>query len=348
MTLPPPCTIVIPARNATPWLQRSLGSIMASLPFGWEVILVNDASTDHTADLAQTLGATVISHTHSTGPAQARNTGVSHSRGDIIIFLDADVEATASTLTGLRDALVKNSQLHAVFGSYDSRPAVQTTVSLFRNLLHHYIHKKHQGPVPTFWSGCGAIRRTVFEEIGGFYPQSIACMEDIDLGYRLTDAGFHIELHPHIQCKHLKRWTLLNTLKTDIFKRATPWTIMLLQRRRAETSLNLQKTETLSALYVALFLGCAAAGLALPGLLPSIIFLTLSATFLSIFLYIQFDFYQFLAQRRGLSFSMAAFPLHLTYYASAITGAILGFFLWITGIAELISRRNRTRQQGSS
>ncbi len=339
MTLTPPCTIVIPARNAAPWLQRSLGSIMASLPFGWEVILVDDASTDNTATFAQTLGATVISHPHPTGPAQARNTGVSHSRSDIIIFLDADVEATSSTLIGLWDALAENPRLHAVFGSYDSRPAVHTTASLFRNLLHHYIHQKNQGPVATFWSGCGAIRRSAFEAAGGFRSQNITRMEDIDLGYRLTDAGYSIELHPYIQCKHLKRWTLLSILKTDIFKRATPWTIMQLQRNRPETNLNLSKNEALSALYIILFAAFAIAGLALPGLLPSILFLSLSSISLSIFLYTQFDFYQFLAQRRGLTFSLKAFPLHILYYTCAITGAIIGSTLWISGFASLIANR---------
>ncbi len=102
----------------------------------------------------------------------------------------------------------------------------------------------------TFWSGCGAIRRTVFQAAGGFdavrYPRP--CIEDIELGYRLRAAGHRILLNKHIQVKHLKRWTLRGMVKTDVFDRGVPWTQLILERRRLPNDLNLQFTQRLSAM----------------------------------------------------------------------------------------------------
>ena len=48
-------------------------------------------------------------------------------------------------------------------------------------------------------------------------------MEDIDLGYRLTTAGYRIRVDPSLQGKHLKRWNFPSLLKADLFYRAIPW-----------------------------------------------------------------------------------------------------------------------------
>jgi hypothetical protein len=58
--------------------------------------------------------------------------------------------------------------LAAVFGSYDRRPRAPGLVSQYRNLLHHYTHQIGNPEAGTFWSGCGAIRRSVFVGVGGF------------------------------------------------------------------------------------------------------------------------------------------------------------------------------------
>src|SRR5207244_833451 len=74
----------------------------------------------------------------------------------------------------------------------------------------------------TFWAGCGAIRRSVFEEIGGFQAERFRrpSIEDIDLGYRLCGAGHRIRLDPGLQGTHLKRWTLGSIVRPDVACRA--------------------------------------------------------------------------------------------------------------------------------
>ena len=56
----------------------------------------------------------------------------------------------------------------ALFGSYDDEPAETNLLSQYKNLLHHYVHQTSQEDAFSFWTGCGAIRRDIFMEMGGF------------------------------------------------------------------------------------------------------------------------------------------------------------------------------------
>jgi glycosyltransferase involved in cell wall biosynthesis len=82
-------SVVIPAYNAAHFLPRSLGSVFAQTLQPLEVIVVDDGSTDSTAQVAEQLGAKVIRRPNG-GLAAARNTGIQHASGDWIALLDAD------------------------------------------------------------------------------------------------------------------------------------------------------------------------------------------------------------------------------------------------------------------
>ena len=93
------------------------------------------------------------------------------------------------------------------------------------------------------------MRRDAFLDVGGFdaerYPGPH--VEDIDLGMRLADAGHRVMLDPAIQGTHLKRWTLRDTLRTDLFYRGAPWVALLLHHRRVPHELNLAYRHRVTA-----------------------------------------------------------------------------------------------------
>jgi len=153
--------------------------------------------------------------------------GVGASSGEFLVFIDADVVVRPDTLSAVVQHLVDEPGLDAIFGSYDQEPAHPGWVSQYRNLLHHYVHQTSRGDAQTFWTGCGAVRRSSFERIGGF-DSRWRYMHDVELGYRMRGAGMRIRLAHSIQVKHLKRWTFLGMLRTDIFGRGIPWTRLLL------------------------------------------------------------------------------------------------------------------------
>jgi hypothetical protein len=183
------------------------------------------------------------------GPAAARNLAAHHARGDILLFVDADVELHADAVERIRVRFVADPELAAVFGSYDATPAAPGLVSRFRNLLHHHTHSSHPGPACTFWAGCGAVRRDRFLALGGFDAEAYhqPCIEDIEFGLRLSDAGGKILLDSAIQGTHHKRWSLGLMVRTDILQRAIPWSRLLLSRRRLPATLNLSSSARLSA-----------------------------------------------------------------------------------------------------
>ena len=147
--------------------------------------------------------------------------------------------------------IAAQGSLSAIIGSYDDSPTAQDTVSQYRNLLHHFTHQHGREDASTFWGACGAIRRSIFHSIGGFNPRyTQSSIEDIELGYRLKEAGHTILLAKDLQVTHQKKWRFADMLKTDIFRRAIPWTELLLAQSRIRMDLNLSFTARLSTLVV--------------------------------------------------------------------------------------------------
>jgi GT2 family glycosyltransferase len=174
------------------------------------------------------------------GPAAARNAGAERASGDVLVFVDSDVLPHPDAFSRIRRAFAADPELVAVFGSYDDTPTAPGVVSGFRNLLHHHVHQEGAGPATTFWAGLGAIRREAFAAAGGFDADRYRepSIEDVELGTRLSSTGARLELDPHLQGTHLKRWTLPTMVRTDFWARGVPWVELLLRQGRS-TALNL-------------------------------------------------------------------------------------------------------------
>ncbi len=318
MSAPPPLlSVIVPAHQGAELLPVTLGALAASdLPGDrWELIVVDDASSDGTAAVAARWADRVLTlpglpH----GPGFARNRGVEVSRGDWVVFIDADVRAHPDTLRRFAEAIAQEPRMDAVFGAYDDAPPARGVLSQYRNLLHRYVHLDSAGETDTFWGGCGAIRRSAFLAAGGFnearYPRPQ--IEDIELGYRLRDQGCRIMIRPEIQGAHLKRWTFAGSLRTDLLDRGIPWVRLLLERSRLAkpANLNLKRGEPLKAALVAtglLLLLLAAVTGWWPLLLGA--GAALAAVVAS-----NHALVRWFARERGALFALGVIPLNLWYY----------------------------------
>jgi glycosyltransferase involved in cell wall biosynthesis len=308
---------VIPVRNGGRDFERCLRGLRASTWADYELLVIDDGSTDGSAALAASLGARVLAHDRPLGPAAARNAGARAASGHIVFFLDADVVPHPDTIARIMARFAADPGLAALFGSYDDQPAAPGLVSQYRNLLHHYVHQQGEfvadaRPAHTFWTGCGAIRREVFLAVGGFDPRLYRrpAIEDIELGYRLTRAGHRIVLARDVLATHLKRWTLRSILRTDILQRGVPWMLLMMRSQVAENDLNVSRAQRLCV--AATGLGLVALALALALLQPSLALLF--ALNLAVQAAANLRFYRFLAARKGPAFALGAFPLHYVYY----------------------------------
>src|SRR5215813_6190495 len=99
------------------------------------MIVVDDCSTDNSVEIAQTAGAKVLHMDSRSGPASARNFGVRHAIGEILMFVDADVVVQPGTLARVAEQFEANPNLAAIFGSYDDSPFAKNFLSQYKNLF---------------------------------------------------------------------------------------------------------------------------------------------------------------------------------------------------------------------
>lgn len=247
-------SVVIPVYNSSAELELCLAALRGNSITPVEILVVDDGSTEDIGSVARRFEAEVLSTGGRRGPATARNRGGARAIGDILFFVDVDVIVQPDTLARVA-AHFADPDVAAVIGSYDDSPAARQVLSQYRNLMHYYTHQHSSRHATTFWSGCGAIRRDVFLLLNGFDASYLKpAIEDIELGYRLTSAGYHIVLDHQLQVKHLKRWTLTNMVRTDVLDRGIPWTRLILRAGRMPDDLNLRWTQRLSVLLVAMAL----------------------------------------------------------------------------------------------
>jgi GT2 family glycosyltransferase len=318
-------SVIVPVRNGAAFLAETLPALIAVRPAGTELLVGDDGSTDASARVAAANGARVVRTSMPAGPAAARNRAAREATGDILVFLDADVRIHRDTLDRLLSPFADRS-VAATFGSYDDAPTATSWVSRYKNLAHHFVHQRSRREAQTFWAGCGAIRRPVFETMGGFderYPRP--SIEDVELGYRLRESGHRIVLVREATVTHLKDWTLANWLLSDLRDRAVPWARLVLWGRRLPTDLNFTTGDRLALALVAVALAAAFGAIVEPRLV------LLSLLCLAGTLPIDARLLHFMRARGSLAFTVAAALLHAGHRIAAVTGAAVALLSYRRG-----------------
>ncbi|MBE9046177.1 glycosyltransferase family 2 protein [Pleurocapsales cyanobacterium LEGE 10410] len=287
----------------------------------WELIVVDDGSTDESAPVARKFGAKVLQTGGRKGPGAARNIGATAAKGEYLCFVDADCEVCGDAIAELAQLLGSKPEIDALFGSYDDAPKAINFVAQYKNLMHHYVHQQGKEDASTFWAGFGVVKRSLFLSLGGFdlkrYPRP--SIEDIELGYRLKEAGANIYLAKNLQVKHHKAWKLFGLIKTDVFDRGIPWTKLLINNEsNVINDLNLQTSSRISVVATYSLISCIFASIFnLATLIPGSMLAVL-------LLYLNWDVYRFFYHKRGIIFAVKVIPMHLLYYFYAGLSFVLG------------------------
>ena len=306
----PTISLIIPVRDGGAMFRQCLAAIADSSSRPDELIVADDGSTDESIRWATAAGAQVLATgTAGSGPAVARNLAAKHATGDILFFCDADVQIRRDTVERIRQSFAADPALSALFGSYDDEPGDSGFLSQYKNLFHHYIHQHGAEEAATFWSGCGAIRREIFIQYGGFSARyTRPSIEDIELGYLLKRNGGRIRLDKFLLVKHLKRWTAGSLLHSDILARGIPWTQLILREGAFLNDLNLQTHNRFSVAAVYLGLLCALAGVLIPAAWLGVPLAALTL------LALNWPLYRWFAHKRGAAFAMKTLAPHWLYY----------------------------------
>jgi GT2 family glycosyltransferase len=214
---PPPKTpsvsIIVCSYNGAKTLAACLESLGKLNYPEYEVILVDDGSTDDTAYVAAQFPNVHYIHQSNHGLSHARNTGAAAARGDVLVYTDSDCMADADWLYYLIGTLVSGNYA-GVGGPNVPPPAenwVQACVAAAPGGPSHVLLTD---TVAEHIPGCNmAFYRWAFESVGGFDPEYRKAGDDVDFCWRVQQAGGVIAFSPAAIVWHHRRFTLRAFIK---------------------------------------------------------------------------------------------------------------------------------------
>ena len=185
-------SVIIPLYNKAPYVKKALETVCAQTYRDYEIIVINDGSTDNSAVVAdEYLKATdgidyqIISQQNA-GVSAARNAGVALSHGDYIAFLDADDWWEPTYLERMAQLIEDYPEAGLYACNYVYYKPGKTRVAL--NIPTGYINYPkayYESNAMPIWTGAAMIQRKVFEEMGGF-PLGIKLGEDFLLWSKIA------------------------------------------------------------------------------------------------------------------------------------------------------------------
>jgi hypothetical protein len=212
--------IVIPAFRAADTLPRCVRAIVrTSPPDNREIVVVDDGGNGDIESLLAGLPVSLI-HTGGTGSAAiARNTGALDYGGDVLVFIDADVEVAEDAI-GQLVAPIASGAADATVGNYGTDISGMSFAQAYKQLYLSRIYSRRAGYIRNhFWTALGAMRASTFKALRGFAPRfKGACDEDTELGQRLTESGGRILAVPQARARKLKPYSLAGLVRNDLRK----------------------------------------------------------------------------------------------------------------------------------
>ena len=204
----PLVTVVIPCYNQARFLGEAIESVLAQSYTNFEIVVVDDGSTDNTSEVAGHYPKVRCVRQENRGVSAARNAGLAHARGEYVVFLDADDRLLPRALeVGVRE-LGTHPESAFVFGYHNNIATDGTPGALRGNFTSHplpnerdqYLALLHRCYIRTHTV---MYRRSVFDSVGGF-DTSLNASEDFDMYLRIT-REFPVHHHDEVVAEYRRR-----------------------------------------------------------------------------------------------------------------------------------------------
>jgi glycosyltransferase involved in cell wall biosynthesis len=187
----PLVSVIIPVYNGNRYLSEAIQSVLEQTYEPVEIIVVDDGSTDSTAEIAQSYPDIRYIYQHNQGNATAKNTGISSAKGELITFLDADDLWTSNKLNIQVNDLLENPQIYCCICKMRTflEPGTEWPSWVKKDQI--------ESDVTAYLPSALLVRKTIFERIGNFDP-SYRRANDSDWVFRAKDAGFLMKIIPEV------------------------------------------------------------------------------------------------------------------------------------------------------
>jgi GT2 family glycosyltransferase len=214
----PKISVVMPVYNAQATLEECLTKLGQSTFEDFEVVVVDDGSTDRTKEILSQFPVRVIPSSGRLGPAAARNLGAQVATGEFLFFVDSDVMVRRDTLDLLAEGFERTG-VDGFCGVQAAEMRYRDLPSQYKNLWMRWTYLRQTGDVPLFYTTAAAIRRDTFLRVGGFdVGYATPNVEDTAFGQKLKRLGVRVRIHPQLEVEHVKRYSLRGMLRTDFMR----------------------------------------------------------------------------------------------------------------------------------
>ena len=198
-----PVSLVIPVYNQLDYTRQCLDSIARCTDQPYELIIVDNASTDGTQEFLRSVKATVIANQHNLGCAKAWNQGVRASHGDIIGILNNDIVVTKGWIEGLMKFMEKTS--HGIVSPAAREGYLKYDLDAY---AIEFTQSCKDATRAELYGACLVIKRDVFDRVG-LFDEAFAYggCEDIDFFWRAQAAGFSVGMTGSVLIHHFSMVT---------------------------------------------------------------------------------------------------------------------------------------------
>ncbi len=186
----PLVSVIVPVYNGAQFIGKAIESVLVQNYDPLEIIIVDDGSTDETANIVKSYNNMRYIYQPNQGVAAARNSGIENSRGKLIAFLDADDCWAPNKLNIQVDCLLKHPHIGCTLGRQKNFLEPGTEKPFW--LMEEHLLKDHVGFLPTL-----LIRRDIFDKVGLFNPD-YKISEDVEWFSRVKDASVPVMVVPEI------------------------------------------------------------------------------------------------------------------------------------------------------
>lgn len=212
-------SIIIPNYNSEKTIKHCLDAIFSSNNKQFEVILVDNGSTDKCLDIVLQYKVQTKKLEKNYGAAYARNYGTKFAKYDILLFIDSDIIIKPDTLTKLI-LLFKYNYIEVMSGLTSSYSHYKNITSVYKTARLNYRHYNTPEYVTTTHGSFTAIYKHVFDYIKGYPVTKTNAVEDLDFGLELAKRGIKCYMSKDIVVDHYKYYTLWKFLKNDLNRTA--------------------------------------------------------------------------------------------------------------------------------
>lgn len=208
-------SIIVPAYNAEKTIKGCLDALLNQDYNGnYEIIMIDDGSTDSTADIISGYKGVRLIKQSNAGPAAARNKGASEAKGESILFTDSDCVPERDWIRMMIEPFEQDKSVIGVKGAYRTRQREIAARFVQFEYEDKYDKMKRDETIDFIDTYSAAFRRDIFLKMGGYdtsFP--VACAEDVDLSYRMSAGGYKMVFNPNAIVYHIHPNTLTGYLK---------------------------------------------------------------------------------------------------------------------------------------